>query len=56
MPYRTRALVAVSALVAAGVVTAAPPKVVSTANSDPKCFAPWTSDTKLFQYPAKKGP
>src|ERR1019366_9610187 len=35
---------------------AAPPKVVTKPNSDPKCFAPWASDTKLFQYPAKKGP
>src|SRR5471032_1469572 len=35
---------------------AAAPKVVTAANSDPKCFAPWASDTKLFQYPAKKGP
>lgn len=35
---------------------AAPPKVVTTANSDPQCFAPWSSTTKLFQYPAKKGP
>jgi len=35
---------------------AAPPKVVTTANSDPQCFAPWSSTTKLFQFPAKKGP
>ena len=35
---------------------AAPPKVVSLPNSDAKCFAPWTADTKLFQFPAKKGP
>jgi ribose transport system substrate-binding protein len=35
---------------------AAPPKVVTTANSDPQCFAPWSATTKLFQYPAKKGP
>ncbi|WP_082542018.1 MULTISPECIES: sugar ABC transporter substrate-binding protein [unclassified Rhizobacter] len=39
-----------------GTTLAAPPKVVSTANSDPQCFAPWSSTTKLFQYPAKKGP
>ncbi len=55
MPYRTWAVV-VSALLAAGVATAAPPKVVTLPNSDPQCFAPWASDTKLFQYPAKKGP
>src|SRR5258705_9697111 len=35
---------------------AAPPKVVSLPNSDVQCFAPWASNTKLFQYPAKKGP
>ena len=35
---------------------AAPPKVVTAANSDPKCFEPWDAKTKLFQYPAKKGP
>ena len=35
---------------------AAPPKVVTAANSDPQCFAPWSSSTKLFQFPAKKGP
>jgi ribose transport system substrate-binding protein len=39
-----------------GTALAAPPKVVTTANSDPQCFAPWSSTTKLFQYPAKKGP
>jgi ribose transport system substrate-binding protein len=35
---------------------AAPPKVVTAPNSDPQCFAPWSGSTKLFQYPAKKGP
>ena len=35
---------------------AAPPKVVTTPNSDPGCFTPWAADTKMFQYPAKKGP
>ena len=39
-----------------GTAVAAPPKVVTTANSDPQCFAPWSTTTKLFQYPAKKGP
>ena len=39
-----------------GTALAAPPKVVTTANSDPQCFAPWSTTTKLFQYPAKKGP
>ena len=56
MPYRTRIAAAIIALFSAGVATAAPPKVVAGPNSDPQCFAPWASDTKLFQYPAKKGP
>src|SRR5512144_492503 len=55
MPYLIR-VVAGSALLAAGLATAAPPKVVTAPNSDPQCFAPWASNTKLFQYPAKKGP
>ena len=37
-------------------VFAAPPKVVTAPNSDPGCFAPWSANTKLFQYPGKKGP
>ena len=55
MVKRTSIAVAI-ALLAAGLATAAPPKVVTAPNSDPQCFAPWASDTKLFQYPAKKGP
>jgi ribose transport system substrate-binding protein len=47
---------AATALLATGLATAAPPKVVTQPNSDPQCFAPWASNTKLFQYPAKKGP
>jgi ribose transport system substrate-binding protein len=43
-------------LLAAGLAEAAPPKVVSLPNSDAQCFAPWATNTKMFQYPAKKGP
>src|SRR5260221_3972492 len=46
----------VTGLLAAGLATAAPPKVVSLPNSDAQCFAPWATDTKFLQYPAKKGP
>jgi ribose transport system substrate-binding protein len=56
MPHRTRVAAAIALVVAAGLANAAPPKVVTAPNSDPQCFAPWASDTKLFQYPAKKGP
>src|ERR1700674_1407448 len=55
MLYRTCTAV-VTGLLAAGLAAAAPPKVVSLPNSDAQCFAPWASNTKLFQYPAKKGP
>src|SRR5215472_2000320 len=55
MLNRTRIAAAMTLLVA-GVATAAPPKVVTLPNSDPKCFEPWAGTTKLFQYPAKKGP
>src|SRR5258705_3233576 len=55
MLYRTR-IAAATTLLAAGLATAAPPKVVSLPNSDAQCFAPWATNTKLFQYPAKKGP
>jgi ribose transport system substrate-binding protein len=47
--------VAVSGALCAGAFAMAP-KVVTAPNSDPQCFAPWSSSTKLFQYPAKKGP
>src|SRR5215813_400857 len=55
MPYRT-CLTAATTLLAAGFAFAAPPKVVTAPNSDPQCFVPWAASTKLFQYPAKKGP
>ena len=50
------ALVFVAGWALQGAAQAAPPKVTTAANSDPQCFAPWDSKTKLFQYPAKKGP
>src|SRR5690349_18705118 len=55
MLYRTPTVVVIG-LLAAGLATAAPPKVVSLPNSDAQCFAPWASNTKMFQFPAKKGP
>ena len=55
MVKRTYIAVAI-ALLATGSAAAAPPKVVTAPNSDPQCFVPWATGTKLFQYPAKKGP
>jgi ribose transport system substrate-binding protein len=54
------ALVAATALT--GVCAFAPtaanaaPAVVAGPSADPECFAPWTAQTKYFQFPAKKGP
>src|SRR5690349_22329125 len=56
MPVRSRLAVAIALMVSASFAMAAPPKVVTLANSDAQCFAPWTANTKLFQSPAKKGP
>src|SRR5215470_8516196 len=51
-----RPVAAALTFLVAGLATAAPPKVVTAPNSDPQCFVPWAASTKLFQYPAKKGP
>jgi ribose transport system substrate-binding protein len=34
----------------------AEPKIVSGPAAEADCFAPWSTDTKFFQYEAKKGP
>jgi len=34
----------------------AAPEIVSGPSADPGCFAPWSSDTKFFKFPAKSGP
>ncbi len=52
----SRTSFALAGLVAAGAALAAPPKVVTAPVAEPGCFAPWSSSTKSFQYPAKKGP
>jgi ribose transport system substrate-binding protein len=55
-PAGQAAAAALAASCLSATALAAPPKVVTQPNSDPQCFAPWASDTKLFLYPAKKGP
>ena len=45
-----------AALAVSAPVYAAGPQVVSGPSAEPQCFVPWTSDTKFFKYPAKKGP
>ena len=55
-----RAAAVAGALIAACVLNSAPslagPQTVPGPSADPGCFAPWTAQTKFFQYPAKKGP
>jgi ribose transport system substrate-binding protein len=56
---RAAAAIPLAALLSCSLLTgaqAAPPKVVAGPVSDAQCFAPWNPSTKLFQYPAKKGP
>jgi ribose transport system substrate-binding protein len=59
-PYLRRAAAVAGALTAACVFQSMPasagPAIVSGPSADPGCFAPWTPQTKFFQYPAKKGP
>jgi ribose transport system substrate-binding protein len=47
----------VGALGLAGTVAqAAGPEIVSGPSADPKCYVPWSEQTKFFKFPAKKGP
>ncbi len=41
---------------AAGAALAKPPQVVQGPGYEPTCFAPWSDQTKYFQWPAKEGP
>jgi ribose transport system substrate-binding protein len=38
------------------VARAAGPEVVSGPSADPKCFVPWSADTKFFKFKSKPGP
>ena len=54
--HRTAAVIAALASLAAGSAALAAPQVVSGPSENPKCYVPWTADTKFFKFPAKKGP
>ncbi len=50
-----------TALVAAGIVASATaalagPEIVDGPGVDPTCFAPWSEDTKFFQWEGREGP
>jgi ribose transport system substrate-binding protein len=49
-------LTALALLAGTAGVAWAGPEVVSGPGADPSCFAPWSSDTKYLQWPAKEGP
>jgi len=58
--YLYRAAAVGALLTAACALNSAPafagPQIVAGPSADPTCLAPWTPQTKFFQYPAKKGP
>jgi ribose transport system substrate-binding protein len=43
-------------LLAATTARAAGPMIVAGPSADPKCYVPWTEQTRFFKFPAKKGP
>jgi len=45
-----------SLFTALGTAAHAEPKIVSGPAAQPECFAPWSADTKFFQYAKKPGP
>ena len=57
----SRSFAGIGALVVAGSMLgasalAAGPEIASGPSADPKCFAPWTPQTKFFKFAAHKGP
>jgi ribose transport system substrate-binding protein len=40
----------------AAATASAKPEIVAGPGYNPECFAPWSADTKYFQWPAKEGP
>ncbi|WP_374371232.1 sugar ABC transporter substrate-binding protein [Dongia sp.] len=57
-PRRLTTLLAASAitLIATATLAQAGPEVVAGPGAEPECFAPWTPDTKYFQFAKKEGP
>ena len=50
------ATVTAALLLVGPMARAAGPQIVAGPSEDPKCYVPWTLQTKFFQYPAKKAP
>src|ERR1700726_2470658 len=53
---RAVAAFALTSLAFGSAAYAAGPQIVSGPSADPGCYAPWSADTKFFQFPAQKGP
>ncbi|MBN8999722.1 MAG: substrate-binding domain-containing protein, partial [Rhizobiales bacterium] len=56
MRLHKMAFVALAGLMASASFAWAGPEVVAGPGFDPTCFAPWSKDTKYYQWPAKPGP
>lgn len=56
MKLRTIATLALAGLLASTSFTFAGPAVVSGPGAEPACFAPWSADTKYFQWEKQDGP
>lgn len=56
MKLRTIATLALAGLLASTSFTYAGPAVVSGPGAEPACFAPWSADTKYFQWEKQDGP
>ncbi len=56
MKLRTIATLALAGLLASTSFTYAGPAVVAGPGAEPACFAPWSADTKYFQWEKQDGP
>ena len=53
---RALKLLAATAISTSLATSALAQEVVAGPGAEPECFAPWTPETKYFQYPKKEGP
>ncbi len=56
MKFTTLSLAAIGGLLLTTTTVFADPEIVAGPAAEPDCFAPWSSETKFFKFPAKPGP
>jgi ribose transport system substrate-binding protein len=56
MKIKTCIAAALASFMLSTSLTLAGPAVVAGPGVNPECFAPWSADTKYYQWPAKEGP